>query len=186
MGVQLGSWGLPQGAPPQDRAETQQCWKLPPQLEMEPVPFPFPHGHIHQRFVWRPLTAAHRDPTPVLDHEKPGETLAALLTASPRQAATQKQLEIFGSNHFRNCSKCISEVIVKKVSPYVGNPGCKYILTQQEMEYYTAEGGEMKQKSLLFTLDNLNSRKTATIPRNSYNCLMGGCNGNKILLSKAK
>jgi len=36
-------------------------------------------------------------------------------------------------------------------------------------------------KSLLFTLDNLHSKETAIIPRNSYNFLMGGCNGNKIV-----
>lgn len=47
-------------------------------------------------------------------------------------------------------------------------------------------GKKKRTKSPLFTLDNLNSKKTATIPRNSYNFLTDGCNGNKILLSKAK
>lgn len=54
------------------------------------------------------------------------------------------------------------------------------------MERYVAEGERKRTKSLLFALDNLNSKKTATIPRNSYNFLTGGCNGNKILLGKAK
>lgn len=45
---------------------------------------------------------------------------------------------------------------------------------------------QKKQKSLLLTLDNLHSKETATIPRNSYSYLMGGGNRNKILLSMDK
>lgn len=43
-------------------------------------------------------------------------------------------------------------------------------------------GKEKKQKPPLFTLDNLHSKETATIPRNSYNYLMGVAMGTKYFL----
>lgn len=65
--------------------------------------------------------------------------------------------------------------------------------SQMQIHFITPRNGILRcrekkkeTKKLIVHMDNLHSKETATIPRYSYNYLMDSCNGNKILLSKAK